>query len=708
MEVALNSYALPQTLEQVYSLLQPKSVSDVTAITLFLALSTGYALKGKLWDKPDPHHHTWYERPQQQDATSVSQTKTTRNIAQKLEESGKDCVIFWGSQSGTAEGFAARLARECQLRFSVNTLTADLSDYDPEMIALIPETKLAIFILSTYGEGDPSDNTLGFWDWITKARDISLKNVRYAAMGLGNSNYKHYNRVVDVVVERLDDCGAKRLLPAGRANDAERSTEEDFVSWKDDLFRVFRQDLQLAEHAIKYQPTVAVVEDNSLEPIHLHLGKPAHPRDNPRAAAQSSLIKALAIKQSREIFTTGDRNCVHMELDLNEHAELVYKTGDHLAVWPTNPDDEMERLLQVIGLTARKDVPLLLKTLDESRLKVPSPTNLTSLFRSYLEICSPVSRETILGLSAFAPSEASKSYLLQLGQDRDFYTSFISHTHLTFGRLLAFAAPNQIWSSLPLSFLIESIPTMQPRYYSISSSSVLSPRCIAITALVSADSLPNIGPSSTPDTPASIVHGVTTNYLLANHHTSSPSIKDLIKYTLPTASTPAIYVHIRKSKFKLPIAKSTPVIMVAAGTGLAPFRAFIAERAKLAATGQAVGEMVLFFGCRSPDEDFIYKDELETVKRDGKLRLRIVAAFSRAKDEKKVYVQDRVEEEAETVMRLLGEERASLFVCGRTSMAKEVARRVARVAGASGRIENGESWVEGLKRQGKWREDVWG
>jgi sulfite reductase alpha subunit-like flavoprotein len=64
-------------------------------------------------------------------------------------EQNKDVVIFWGSQSGTAEGFANRLARDCHRRFRLEALAADLSDFDPETIALIPKTKLAIFIMST-------------------------------------------------------------------------------------------------------------------------------------------------------------------------------------------------------------------------------------------------------------------------------------------------------------------------------------------------------------------------------------------------------------------------------------------------------------------------------------------------------------------------------------------------------------------------------
>ena len=64
-------------------------------------------------------------------------------------------------------------------------MTADLSDYDPETIALVPDTNLTIFILSTFGEGDPSDNATAFWEWIEKA-NLSLSNLHYMAFSLGN------------------------------------------------------------------------------------------------------------------------------------------------------------------------------------------------------------------------------------------------------------------------------------------------------------------------------------------------------------------------------------------------------------------------------------------------------------------------------------------------------------------------------------------
>ena len=162
-------------------------------------------------------------------------------------------MIFWGSQSGTAEGFVTRLAREIYVRFGAAALTADLSDYDPESIGWISDAKLAVFIIATYGEGDPSDNTACFWDWITKSSDIiSLPNLRYVAFGLGNRNYKHYNRVIDVVADRLDRAQAKSMLPVCRADDSKGGTQEDFMEWKEPMFTLFSNEFGYEEKEMAY------------------------------------------------------------------------------------------------------------------------------------------------------------------------------------------------------------------------------------------------------------------------------------------------------------------------------------------------------------------------------------------------------------------------------------------------------------------------
>jgi NADPH-ferrihemoprotein reductase len=67
-----------------------------------------------------------------------------------------------------------------------------------------------------------------------------LENLRYFTFGLGNSNYKYYNRVLDVVVDTLNSAGATALMLPQKADDANGGTEEDFQAWKDDTFALFR------------------------------------------------------------------------------------------------------------------------------------------------------------------------------------------------------------------------------------------------------------------------------------------------------------------------------------------------------------------------------------------------------------------------------------------------------------------------------------
>lgn len=711
----MTAFSLANTLRvddflQASSLIQPTSTADILTLFSITVGSVAYLLKGIAWDRPDPHYHKFFERPQLSDSSFSDRKKETRNIAQKLEETGKTLVIFWGSQSGTAEGFANRLGRECHLRFGLEVLVADLSDYDAETITCITREKLAIFIVSTYGEGDPSDNTAGLWNWLHKSKleAASLSNLRYMAFGLGNSNYKYYNRVIDVIADFLDKFGAESLMTIGKADDAQGATEEDFITWKEDLFTMFRNNLGFQGQEMKYAPAFSVIKDDSLVPIDLHHGEPTHTRDKVRTAAPCSPIRSLVVQNSRELFISSQRNCIHVDLDITDHPDLHYKTGDHLGVWPINPNEEIELLLEALGCSAQRDIPITIKSLNSDiKVRIPTPTTTAALLRHYLEICAPVSRENIVNLMQFAPSPEAKRYLTILGEDKLAYHDFVSRNYLTIGRILSLASPNAPWKDLPLSYLIETLPQLQPRYYSISSSSVVSPRQPSITVLVSKTPLVN---DSTQN-----IFGLNSNYLLAlsNSLNISDHHPHPLTYNLTgpsdTLQGTKIFAHIRKSKFKLPALSSCPLIMVAAGTGLAPFLAFLSERKKLFDIGRPVGEMLLFFGCRNVEEDFIYRDQLAGFERDFGGKLKVIVAFSRLGKEK-VYVQDRVEESGEEVLRLLEEEVANFYICGRAGMAKEVERRVGEVVkGKKGwnDVRLGE-WSHSMKGTRRWQEDVWG
>src|SRR5258708_38162802 len=100
--------------------------------------------------------------------------------------------------------------------------------------------------------------------------------------------------------------------------------------------------------------------------------------------------------------------------------------------------------------------------------------------------------------------------------------------------------------------------------------------------------------------------------------------------------------------------------MTGPGTGLAPFRGFLQERAARKARGATLGPALLFFGCRHPDQDYLYADELKGFAADGIVELHV--AFSRA-DRRKTYVQNLIAAQQDRVWSLI-ENGATIYVCG--------------------------------------------
>ena len=167
------------------------------------------------------------------------------------------------------------------------------------------------------------------------------------------------------------------------------------------------------------------------------------------------------------------------------------------------------------------------------------------------------------------------------------------------------------------------------------------------------------------------------------------------------------FVKDTKSAFRLPSDPKTPVIMIGPGTGLAPFRGFLQERAALKANGTDVGPAELYFGCRRPDQDFIYADELKVFEAQGLTRLHV--AFSRADGLPKRYVQDLIKSESDHLWALL-EKGAAIYVCGDASrMAPAVRQAFVDIYTQKGGLSarDAEAKVDALTTSGRYHTDVW-
>lgn len=167
-----------------------------------------------------------------------------------------------------------------------------------------------------------------------------------------------------------------------------------------------------------------------------------------------------------------------------------------------------------------------------------------------------------------------------------------------------------------------------------------------------------------------------------------------------------------KSTFRLPEDDSKPVVFICAGTGMSPFRGFLQERHAKGLKSKEKGgnsDAFMFFGCRHPEQDFIYKEELESYVEDGTLA-KLFTTFSRSNQVVR-YVQHSLLQHAQELYDIVADHGANIYVCGSAgSMAKDVKRTWERIIVQMSGMSEPEAeetlkhWVE----EGRYNEDVWG
>lgn len=235
---------------------------------------------------------------------------------------------------------------------------------------------------------------------------------------------------------------------------------------------------------------------------------------------------------------------------------------------------------------------------------------------------------------------------------------------------------------LPIGTLLELLPRLQCRYYSISSSSKQSQTSVAITAVVLK--------YEAPDNTLSAREGVATTWLERSSLGSR------------------VPLFVRSSAFHLPTNPLVPIIMIGPGTGIAPFMGFLEERAQISSLGTLVGTMILYTGCRHKLEDYIYQDQLENYLKVGVLS-DLKVAFSRDQANK-IYVQHRMWEDRTHLGELVVDRGAIIYVCGDAKrMARDVHRIIIQIVKDYRKCDDevASTLVKELRKGGRYLEDVW-
>lgn len=614
-----------------------------------------------------------------------SNSMSDAGFVAKMRASGRNVIVFYGSQTGTAEEFASRLAKDAT-RYGFKAMVADPEEFDMEDLTNLTEidNHLAIFCLATYGEGDPTDNALEFYEWLNNSAQ-DLKGLKFTVFGLGNKTYEHYNETAKVVDKKLGELGGIRIHDLGTGDD-DANIEDDFITWKDQMWASVAEHYHiesLGEDVSMRQYELIVHEPNGTPLDKVFTGevsrfgslktqRPPFDVKNPYLAE---------ITENRELYK-GSRSCMHIEVNI-EGSKMRYESGDHIGVYPKNNDDLVNKIGSLLSVDLETIISL--KNLDTESSKkhpFPCPTSYRTALQYYVDITNPPRTHILKELSEYASDEKEKAMLKLMGSSSDEGKAKYSDWVIKSCRSIVHILEDLPSCKPKLDHLLELLPRVQCRYYSISSSGKVYPNSVHLTAVM-----------IEYETPTKRVNrGVTTSFLKSK----------------PAKAGQTIPVFIRKSQFKLPSKTQVPIIMIGPGTGFAPFRGFLQERNWIREDGKPVGDTILYFGCRKREEDYLYREELEGYLNNGTLT-KLYAAFSRDQKEK-VYVTHLLRQNQEEVWDVIGNRNGHVYICGDArSMAKDVRDIILDVIAKFGEKSKSEaeSFLKRMESQRRYSADVW-
>ena len=565
-------------------------------------------------------------------------------------------LVLYGSNAGSAEAFAQRIGSDAP----AHGYAATVAPMD-EHAGKLPTTGATIVVTASY-EGLPPDNARQFMASLDTLAPGALAGVRFAVFGCGNRQWARTYQAIPIAVDtKLAEKGATRLRARGEA-DASGDFLGSFDEWYATLWP------ELAASLGKKEAVAAVGPRLSVEVV----------REGRTTLLRQGDLAQGQIVENRELVDLSSphgRSKRHFEIALPDG--MTYRAGDYLAVLPRNPPAVVERALRRFGFAADSQIILHKASASLTQLPTEYPVAVSELLASYVELAQPATRAQVERLATLTRCPPDHKALSALAEPATYQADVLDKRVSVLDLVERFAA-----CELGFGEFLEMLPSLKPRQYSISSSPLWNERhCTLTVAIVDGPALSGQGR----------YFGVASSYLAG----AQPGTR--------------VSVAVRPSnpRFHPPADLAQPMVLICAGTGLAPFRGFLQERAVQAAAGRAVGKSLLFFGCDHPEVDLLYRAELDEWQKAGVVDVR--PAFTHVPDGDVQFVQHRVWKDRAEVAALF-REGATVYLCGDgRRMAPAVRETLVRIyrdaTGADAAAA--ERWAETMEREhGRFVEDV--
>ena len=599
----------------------------------------------------------------------VAHTQPAQTATRVVPQHGTPLLVLFGSNLGTAEEIARQIGQSGEDNGFATTV-APMDDYTEKL----PKEGAVVFVTASYN-GTPPDNSVKFCDWLQNGNlsPTSLKGVNYAVFGCGNRDWAAtFQSIPRLVDSKLEEYGAHRIYQRGEG-DASDDFDGQFQNWYGSLWTTVAQELK-----------IDLGETEKAEQLYkIEVVNPALQVSN---FVSSYGANAMTVLENRELHTKdgacpSERSTRHIEIRLPEG--VTYKAGNHLGVLPRNSEVLVKRVADRFGFDHESFIKLHKTNNRKTLLPLDETISVYRLLADYVELQDVATRKQIKTLADHTECPPEKMKLLDLCGDDEKSATVYKDEVMAKRKSMIDLLEECPACTLPFEVYLEMLSALRPRYYSISSSPLQQPNVCSLTVAV-------VG--GTARSGHGEFEGTCSNYLLQQEKGDT------------------IYAFVRDTgtSFSLPEDTATPLIMVGPGTGLAPFRGFLQERAAQKTEGKNVGTSLLFFGCRHPQQDFIYEAELRDYTEQSLTNL--CPAFSRYDNQPKSYVQDVISGAAKEEVWQLIEQGATIYICGDASkMAPAVRQAFAAIyqekTGAT--AETATEWLNQLTAQKRYQVDVW-
>ncbi|KAH8434125.1 bifunctional cytochrome P450/NADPH--P450 reductase [Aspergillus melleus] len=520
-------------------------------------------------------------------------------------------TVLYGSDNGTARSLAHRFASGAA-QYGHRAMIDTLDSYKERL----PKDRPVIIFVSTYN-GEPPMNASHFVSWVQSLSGDELQGVNYAVFGCGHRDWHAtFQRIPRLIDNHMHQRGANRLFPLYTADASISDMVTNLREWEKQIWPVLLNSNGMSSETVT-NPNNSIVFD------HLSTAN----------FLESGLCKAY-VSDTRVLTTSNSQVKKHMEIQLPSGS--AYKAGDYIAILPVNPPETVQRVLARLQLSW--DSVLGNSHVQKAEHQSNAQTTAHEMFSRYVELNQPVSKGGMRDLADLANDEPTKRALEQLSEELDqhqFSVLDVLEQHRTI--------------QISVEKYLAMLPPLRVRTYSISSSPLQDPARATITY--------SVVHQPPTDLHRSALLGVTSNYLA----------------WLAPGSLINMSIRSPRHNFTLPQdPKSKPLLMIAAGAGIAPFRGFAQERFAVIQARKDTSSLapaLLFFGCRDSELDDLYREEFDAWEAAGAVKC--YRAYSRPSSGKGQYVQD-VLQEHEGEVRDLWARGANCYVCGAPRMAEGV------------------------------------